>query len=109
MRIARRAACAAAIVAALAAIGCGGSDSADETSTTTAAENSAGVSAAEFEALQVGDSEADVREQLGKPTSEQQTTVEDLGKGTCAFYGKLGEPTYEFCFVDGELATKGEF
>ena len=97
----------------LAASGCGGSD--DETTAATATENSAGVSGAEFDALQVGDSEADVREQLGKPTGEQKTSVEDLdtganlGEGVCAFYGKVGEPTYEVCFVDGELATKAAF
>jgi hypothetical protein len=103
---------AAAAIATAALAGCGDSGDAGATpasSTASAgAENSAGVSPDEFGAIAVGDTEADARHLLGKPTGEEKTTVEDAGEGVCAFWGEVGEPTYEVCFVDGKVALKNE-
>jgi len=101
----RRVLATAALVAAIGATGCGNSDGGEE----NAEENPTGITPAEFEAVQEGTPDEELESQFGEPTSRDEAVSQDFGKGECWIYGALGETTYQFCFVDGELVTKEEF
>jgi hypothetical protein len=104
--VATRVLATAALVVAIGATGCGGSDDDGEES---GEENPAGITPAEFEAVGEGTPDEEIESQFGEPTSRDEAVSQDFGKGECWIYGVLGEPTYQFCFVDGELVTKQEF
>jgi hypothetical protein len=101
----RRAVITAALVAAIAASGCGG----DEGEGDSEAENSTGITPAEFGAVEEGTPDEEIESRFGEPTSRDEAVNKEFGKGECWLYGTLGEATYQFCFVDGELVTKQEF
>jgi hypothetical protein len=105
MPVVRRVLASAALVAAIGASGCGGNEGESDSE----AENPAGISPAEFDAVQEGTPDEEIEAQFGEPTSRDEAVNQDFGKGACWIYGVLGEPTYQFCFVDGELVTKQEF
>jgi hypothetical protein len=100
----RRGVTTVALVAAIAASGCGD----DEGEDGSEAENSTGITPTEFEAVGEGTPDEEIESQFGEPTSREAAVSQDFGKGQCWFYGTLGETTYQFCFVDGELVTKQE-
>lgn len=71
------------------------------------------ITKAEFEAVERGATEAEVREELGEEEDRQQFGGKREGE-SCLYYGQEGEgiagtTSYQFCFTDGALRSKNAY
>lgn len=84
-----------------------GVDEADDEAEETA------ITKAQFEAVEVGSTEAEVRKELGGEDDRQQFGGKRAGE-SCLYYGQKGEgiagtSSYQFCFEGGELRSKNAY
>jgi outer membrane protein assembly factor BamE (lipoprotein component of BamABCDE complex) len=113
----------AAIVAAglVGIIGCsvllvgGANEVADELD---AEQAKSAITRAQFDALEIGMTQAEVRASTGKPPADRQSfesedfLSEEPTTSSCIYYNKAGGEfldTYQLCFDDGKLTSKNDY
>jgi outer membrane protein assembly factor BamE (lipoprotein component of BamABCDE complex) len=89
-----------AIIAALASLGNAANKSEQSASQVTAAK---------YAQVQNGQSQADVRANLGAPENTDSTKVKGLGRSDCWYYGTLAKQTTQICFQNGKVNYKAQY
>jgi hypothetical protein len=82
------------------------SSNAHETSSGGAATGSGGASAAQYDQVQAGMTQAQVTNLLGQPDKKSQDQSDGSGTAECWYYDAAGGGTYQVCFEGETVAYK---